>query len=167
MLYTFLLTAVLTGPQASPSADYWRSEYRAVMTATTERAKPQPETAVPRLIALYVELDAIDLLPRAERTRMRRSLEGRLVKQLEVLVREKRKHDRAASQRTPLAGGGATAFAAQQLIDVIVTTIAPDSWRPAGGNGSIMFYPHNPALVIRQTSEVHEQISELIRELSR
>ena len=75
------------------------------MTATTERAKPQPETAVPRLISLYVQLDAVDLLPRAERTRMRRSLEGRLVKQLEVLVREKRKHDRAA-QRTPLAGAG-------------------------------------------------------------
>ena len=166
MSFTLLFTAVLIGPQAAPSADYWRSEYQAAMTATTERAKPQPDTAVPRLISLYVQLDAIDLLPRVERTRMRRSLEGRLVKQLEILVREKRKHDRAA-QRAPLAGGGATAFAAQQLIDVIVTTIAPDSWRQAGGNGSIMFYPHNPALVIRQSSEVHEQISDLLRGLSR
>lgn len=166
MSFTLLFTAVLIGPQAAPSADDWRSEYQAAMTATTERAKPRPDTAVPRLISLYVQLETIDLLPRAERTRMRRSIEGRLVKQLEVLAREKRKHDRSAP-RTPLAGGGATAFAAQQLIDLIVTTIAPETWRQVGGNGSIMFYPHNPALVIRQSSEVHEQISDLLRGLSR
>ena len=82
-------------------------------------------------------------------------------------MREKRKLDRGSrTNNLSLRGGGATAIAAQQLIDLIVNTIVPESWRQNGGNGSISFYPHNPALVIRQISQTHEQISDLLRALS-
>ena len=172
MPFALLVTAALIGPQVSLSANQWRDEYKATLLATAERAKPRPEEAVPRLASLYMSLEHVESLPRGERTRMRQTLQGRLVKQLEELLREKRKHD-LAQQRLPtrrgttdsLAGGGATAFAAQQLIDLIVTTIAPDSWKQNGGHGSISYYARNPALVIRQTNEVHGEMVDLLRAL--
>ena len=167
MSLALLLTAALIGPQASPPSDFWREEFMAVMSATTDRAKLASEIAVPRLVSLYVHLENVEL-PRTERVRMRRSLEGRLVKRLEILLREKRKVDRPIQRAAgkSLAGGGATAVAAQQLIDLIVTTIDPESWKQNGGNGSISFYPNNPALIIRQTSQGHEEISQLLRALN-
>ena len=172
MSYALLVTAALIGPQASLSADQWRDEYQAALLATTERAKPRSEEAVPRLVSLYVSLEHAEALPRGERTRMRQTLHSRLVKQLEVLLREQRKHDLAQQRLTArrgssesLAGGGATAFAAQQLINLIVTTIAPDSWKQNGGNGPISFYARNPALIIRQTGEVHGETADLLRAL--
>jgi hypothetical protein len=163
-----LFIATLIGPQSPPTADFWRQEYRVIMSATSDRARPQPDTAVPRLVGLYVSLEHVEAVPRTERTRMRRSLEGRLVKQLEVLVRQQRKRGQSDPRTNgkELAGGGANALAAQSLIDLIINTIEPDSWRQNGGKGSITYYPYNPALVIRQTSETHEQFSELLRALS-
>ena len=162
MSFTVLITAMLIGPVAS-STDDWREDYRATMVATAERSKASPQDAVPRLVSLYLQLEDQPDLSSAERSRMRRSVEGRLVKQLEHLVRNKRQRDRAS--RSPLEGGGPNAAAAQQLIDLIVNTIAPDSWRQNGGLGSISFYPNNPALVIRQSQHVHEQVAELLQAL--
>lgn len=168
MTLTMLFTAIMIGPQSSPTPEFWRQEFRATMSATSERASSQPAAAVPRLVRLYVSLEHAESLPRFERTRMRLSLEGRLVRQLEVLVRQKRKRDQQVPRTNDkeLTGGGANLLAAQGLIDLIINTIEPDSWRQNGGKGSITYYPHNPALVIRQTSDTHEQISELLRALS-
>lgn len=172
MSFALLVTAALIGPHASLSADQWRDEYKTALLATSERAKPRHEEAVPRLASLYTSLEHIEALPRGERTRMRQTLQSRLVKQLEELLREKRKHDlaqqRLSARRDTTnsrAGGGATAFAAQQLINLIVTTIAPDSWKQNGGSGSISFYARNPALIIRQTGEVHGELHELLNAL--
>jgi hypothetical protein len=166
MSLAFLFALTLIGTQSTPSADDWRHEYHQTMLATIEKAKLPAAAAVPQLAELYVSLETAEALPRVERTRMRRSLEGRLVKQLEHLVRDQRKRDgirqRGAAQQ--LAGG--SAVGAQQLIELIVNTIAPDSWRQNGGQGSISFYPYNPALVVRQTSETHEQVGELLRALA-
>ena len=172
MPFALLVTAALIGPHATLSADQWRDEYKATLLATTERAKPRPEVAVPRLVSLYESLEHIESLPRGERTRMRQTLQSRLVKQLEELLHEQRKHElaqrRLSARRGTTdsqAGGGATAFAAQQLINLIVTTIAPDSWKQNGGKGSISFYARNPALIIRQTGEVHGETADLLRAL--
>ncbi len=169
MSYALLVTAALIGPHAPLSADQWRDEYQAALLATAERAKPLPEEAVPRLVSLYVNLEHLEALPRGERTRMRQTLQSRLVKQLEELLREQRKHELAQQRLSARrgttdsqAGGGAIAFAGQQLINLIVTTIAPDSWKQNGGKGSISFYARNPALVIRQTGEVHGELRELL-----
>ena len=171
MPFALLVTAALIGPHVPLSSDQWRDEYQATLLATTERAKPLPADAVPRLVSLYVSLEHVESLPRGERMRMRQTLQTRLVKQLEQLLREQRKHE-LTQQKTAkrigsdsLAGGGATVFAAQQLINLIVTTIAPDSWKQNGGKSSISFYARNPALVIRQTSEVHGEMADLLRAL--
>ena len=59
------------------------------------RAKPHPEVAVPRLVSIFGSLEHAEALPRGEQMRMRQTLQGCLVKQLEDLLREKRKHDLA------------------------------------------------------------------------
>lgn len=163
MSLAFVLAITFIGP---PSADDWRHEYRQTMVATIEKAKLPATVAVPQLAKFYVSLETAEALPRAERARMRRSLERRLVKQLEQLVRDQRKRNSVSQRGADQPLGGGAAVGAQQLIDLIVNTISPDSWRQNGGQGSISFYPDNPALVIRQTSETHEQVGELLRALA-
>lgn len=53
------------------------------------------------------------------------------------------------------------------LINLITSTIAPDSWEPAGGFANIEPFPTNLSLVISQTEMVHEQIANLLEQLRR
>lgn len=48
------------------------------------------------------------------------------------------------------------------LIDVITSTIAPDTWDEVGGPGSIEPLLPTPALLFAQTQDVHDQIAELL-----
>ena len=69
-------------------------------------------------------------------------------------------------------GGGAVAQGAASqspddldtLVDVIQTSIAPDTWTTFGGNASIVALGTN--LIVRQTAEVHEEIQTLLKSLS-
>ncbi|MEE2707221.1 MAG: hypothetical protein VX988_09230 [Planctomycetota bacterium] len=64
------------------------------------------------------------------------------------------------------AGGGSQAdFDA--LIELIQTTIEPDSWDEVGGPGSIAEFETNLSLVISQTQEIHEKITDLLEQLRR
>ena len=53
------------------------------------------------------------------------------------------------------------------LIDTITTTVEPDSWDDVGGPGTIAEYPVVGALVISQTTEIHEQVEKLLASLRR
>jgi general secretion pathway protein D len=60
-------------------------------------------------------------------------------------------------------GGGFMPF---ELINLIQTTIAPDTWADTvGGPSTIAPYAQNLSLVISTTSEVHDQIAELLASL--
>jgi general secretion pathway protein D len=63
-------------------------------------------------------------------------------------------------------GGGAQADFAP-IIDLITTTIAPQSWDEVGGPGSISGFDTNLSLVVSQTQEIHEQIADLLEQLRR
>jgi hypothetical protein len=56
---------------------------------------------------------------------------------------------------------------AQQLIDLIQSTIAPATWDINGGPGTIMYFSPAKVLVIRQTSEVHGRVRDLSGQLRR
>jgi hypothetical protein len=56
---------------------------------------------------------------------------------------------------------------AQELVDLIQKTIAPDTWDIRGGPGVIRYFENKQSLVILQTDEVHGQLEELIRDLRR
>jgi general secretion pathway protein D len=62
------------------------------------------------------------------------------------------------------AGGGAFADF-QSLIDLIQTTVVPDTWEALGGPSTMAPYPQNLSLVISTTSDVHDQISDLLESL--
>ncbi|MGQ9504447.1 MAG: hypothetical protein ACUVQR_06025 [Thermogutta sp.] len=81
-------------------------------------------------------------------------------------------HASPGRNATPFsAGGGGMGGAAladfDSLIDLIETTVAPNSWDSVGGPGSISPFPTNLSLVISQTQEIHEQISDLLEQLRR
>ncbi len=52
-----------------------------------------------------------------------------------------------------------------QLAEMIPKVIAPDSWDEVGGEGTVV--AHGEGLVILQTQEVHDQISDLLDQLHR
>lgn len=64
-------------------------------------------------------------------------------------------------------GGGAVSDHAQELIDLIQRTISPDFWDVAGGPGSMFYYRPLMALVVRATSEVHDDVGGLLGALRR
>ena len=65
-------------------------------------------------------------------------------------------------------GAGGAAFADfQSLIQLIETTIEPDTWESLGGNSTMSEYAQNLSLVISTTSDVHDQITDLLESLRR
>jgi len=50
----------------------------------------------------------------------------------------------------------------QQLIDVIQRCLAPTTWDVNGGQGVVRYYAPAQSLVIRQTSEMHEQLQRIV-----
>jgi len=52
-----------------------------------------------------------------------------------------------------------------QLIELIQRIIAPDFWESRGGPGSIRYFAMRRVLVIRATTDVHEQIRDLLMAL--
>lgn len=53
----------------------------------------------------------------------------------------------------------------QSLIDNIQTSIAPTTWDDVGGPGSIQSFINSGALVISQTTEIHQEITKYLRAL--
>ncbi len=55
----------------------------------------------------------------------------------------------------------------KQLMQMITSTIAPETWKgsAAGGSGTIEYYPMGMTLVVSQSSDIQEQIEELIKRL--
>ena len=53
------------------------------------------------------------------------------------------------------------------LTDLLMATIAPDSWDQGGGEATLRVSPGTLSLVIRQTQKVHEEIHDLLDQLRR
>jgi hypothetical protein len=73
----------------------------------------------------------------------------------------------AAAGTGAAAWGGLPADNGEQLVDLIRRTIAPSTWDVNGGPGTIYYWRPGRALVIRQTSEVHEDVADLLQQLER
>jgi len=117
-----------------------RTTYSRLLRDSSRRALPEPIQIVPRLVALYRELEHHPAVLRAEASRMRRGLKTRLVQMQSRILRDRRRQSQHG-HRSPdkqrhlgLVGGGAQ-NGMSQLIDLIQTNIAPDSWNTAGIGG--------------------------------
>ena len=64
-----------------------------------------------------------------------------------------------------VGGGGQQNF--QPLIDLIQSTVQPQTWDAQGGPGAIRPFDTNLSLVVSQTQEVHEEIADLLEQLRR
>jgi hypothetical protein len=73
--------------------------------------------------------------------------------------------DQQRRQQPAAAGGGATADEGWQLVELIQRVIAPDFWQPQGGPGVVRYFAIKRALVVRGTSDVHQQVRELLMAL--
>ena len=51
------------------------------------------------------------------------------------------------------------------LINLVSTTVAPDTWKGVGGEGELQFYSANHSIVVKNTPAVHDQIAELLAQL--
>jgi general secretion pathway protein D len=54
-----------------------------------------------------------------------------------------------------------------KLIQLLTTTLAPQTWTAQGGRGTVEYFPLTYALVITQTADIHEQIADLLAGLRR
>ncbi|MCS7469905.1 hypothetical protein NZK35_24905 [Stieleria sp. ICT_E10.1] len=63
------------------------------------------------------------------------------------------------------AGGGVVAGAGWQLVELIERIVAPDFWESRGGVGSIHYFAIRKVLVVRATSDVHQQVKDLLTAL--
>jgi general secretion pathway protein D len=75
-----------------------------------------------------------------------------------------------AAQSVPFGPGGVGSGVQPDfdtLVDLITTTIKPQTWDEVGGPGSVSRFPNNLSLVISQTQEVHEEIVDLLDQLRR
>ncbi len=87
------------------------------------------------------------------------------VNQALALIANKSLSDNRSETPPAGAGGGAAADEAWQLIELIQRIIAPDFWQPQGGPGAIRYFAIKRALVVRATSDVHQQVRELLMAL--
>ncbi|MFG0266907.1 MAG: hypothetical protein ACF8AM_17415, partial [Rhodopirellula sp. JB055] len=72
-----------------------------------------------------------------------------------------------ASPSSPSGLGGQSMADFSQLMQLIQTTIEPESWEALGGVGTMAPYPQNLSLVVSTTSDVHDQIVDLLESLRR
>ena len=150
----------------------FRTIYRDLARKSFRTAKPDPFEITPRLVAFYKTLETVEGMPRSERLRMRETLRARLRQIGDQLARDRASAKKPSSSRLrsrnaakrdseeskTLGLGGGDQRNVNDLIALIETTIAPDSWQSRGGNGSISYFSTLKVLVVRQTAEVHRQV---------
>jgi type II secretory pathway component GspD/PulD (secretin) len=89
----------------------------------------------------------------------------------QVEDRDGRRAGNAASfgggQESAGTHGGGVQADFNSLMNLITTTVQPDSWEELSGPGSVMPYRTTLSLVIRQTQAVHEEIADLLGQLRR
>ncbi|MFL5331407.1 MAG: hypothetical protein ACJ8C4_21165 [Gemmataceae bacterium] len=77
----------------------------------------------------------------------------------------------ANQPQTSMSPIGATTMAKQTMQDMLIkliqNTVAPQSWSEVGGSGTVEYMPIGMALIINQTTDVQEQVEQLLEALRR
>jgi hypothetical protein len=69
--------------------------------------------------------------------------------------------------RIPASQGGGVEMDFDSIIDMITSTVEPDSWQDVGGPGSITGFENSRSLVISNRRDLHQRIAALIVTLRR
>jgi len=54
-----------------------------------------------------------------------------------------------------------------ELVDLIETTIYPQTWQRNGGPGAIYYWRNQRAIIVRQRGDVHDRVGDLLQQLQR
>jgi hypothetical protein len=130
--------------------------------AVSERGEDEAENeaAIRALVALHAQLAEDTALTTDERTHLMGVIRSRMLRV------ESRLEQRAERRKQTAGRGGAAADDyGPELVELIQTVIAPQSWAVHGGPGTMRYYRPSRVLVIRQTSEVHEQLGGVLRQM--
>jgi hypothetical protein len=111
---------------------------RAYQESIAQSARRSPVADfVSQTVELYGRVGQSAELSPGEKRRMERVLRGRLLHLRDRLETEFRRDVRSKNSR--LNGGGGTSQGMQQLIDLIQTTIEPESWTAGAGAAAVGF----------------------------
>jgi type II secretory pathway component GspD/PulD (secretin) len=73
-----------------------------------------------------------------------------------------------ANQPQPqVTKSGPTGTTEEKLMNLIKSTVAPNSWSDTGGPGTLDYFPLSMSLVINQTPDIQEQVFDLLQALRR
>lgn len=160
---------------ASRSGDELRPAVKASLARTlVDGALVTDQAAVRELTQVHRELKQDDSLAATERAELQRTVSQRLsalAGQLRRRLPQASQHI-LGQQNNPFAAGfgqqpnqGQGVDPAQELIELIQDTIGPSTWDVRGGQGVIRFWGSGQALIIRQSSDVHGALAQLIEDL--
>jgi hypothetical protein len=142
---------------------------------------PEQDAALRNLVAIYQKLEQDTTLPKNQRLELLDLVRRRLASRGEALQRRLRKEARPAAKTVKLPSGDQGVLAqqapigrppvppapnpAQDLIDLIQSTIVPSSWDVNGGPGSIKYWAPGMSLVVSQTQQVQDLVGQVVRDL--
>ena len=92
---------------------------------------------------------------------------NRIYPVLDLVARRTPVYEANAVVTSKTAGGRVGVADYESLMDVITTTIDPDSWDDVGGPGSIAEFDNAGVLIIAQTRDTHQKIGKLLNSLRR
>lgn len=160
-------------PSSAAQAPTSKERVQSAMRETAEALKSR--TVEPAERSHFVELlNAADALrhdkavPQHERDKWRGLAGVRLVEGADTMRRQLAKPaDKGnISRQFPAAGGAPTSATtqpadvveAEKLIEIITTTVRPETWQDNGGQGVIKYWSLGNALIIYNTADVHERV---------
>ena len=130
--------------------------------ATSEMLRGDAATVRKRLIRISIQTEA-----KLKRTNVPepRDLQRRVDQMIADFATESPGDSESEPTTLAAAGGGAAVDEGWQLVELIQRIIAPDFWQPQGGPGVVRYFALKRALVVRATSDVQQQVQELLMAL--
>lgn len=131
--------------------------------ATSDSFEERSE-AIVRICALYAEMMLNKEFAEYEKEKWQAKLGSRLRSIRDDLKKlESNQPTPSLSDATTANGGGAIdERGADELIELITTTIDPETWEVHGGKGSIFYFSNFRVLVVRQTQDVHAKLGGIL-----
>jgi hypothetical protein len=122
----------------SESAHELRSAMRSALASESRAESPQQRwAAVADIVRYYGELKTNDRMAYRERIRWRAKLRSRLGRVADDLRRETARTSGSHERATGAAGGQAVDDPAAALVELIESSLSPESWAKHGGRGVV------------------------------
>lgn len=141
---------------------------KAIRTALRDEATSDSFTdrrkAIVRICALYAEMMLNEDFAEYEKEKWQAKLGSRL-RSVRSDLEKVRAAEPAPSLSEATSANGGSAIderGADELIELITTTIDPETWEVHGGKGSIFYYSNLRVLVVRQSQDVHAKLGGIL-----